>query len=294
MNLREALNRNDAGSIVPPSGITAQLTLLTAAAMAVLCVFALTLSLAAQRIAQDWEDALAHSATVRINAPDEARSAERDAVMEVLLTTPGIAAAREITVDEQKTLLAPWLGEDAPIDMLNLPVLIAITQADPPYDATGLRLRLSAQAPSAVLDEHNRWRAPIVAAAQKLRLMGWGGIVLIGFAMAAMVILATTASLAANAPIIEVLRLIGATDRFIARAFVARFTLHAALGAGVGSALAAGVILSLPDGASVLGFANLALGGADWLWVALIPFAASAVAFAATQAAASIKLKGLT
>ena len=52
--------------------------------------------------------------------------------------------------------------------------------------------------------------------------------------MAAMITLAANAALATNAQVIRVLRLIGARDTYIARAFVRRFTLRALSGAAVG------------------------------------------------------------
>ncbi len=36
----------------------------------------------------------------------------------------------------------------------------------------GLRLRLTAEAPGAVLDDHTRWRSPLVTAADRLRIFG--------------------------------------------------------------------------------------------------------------------------
>ena len=49
---------------------------------------------------------------------------------------------------------------------------------------------------------------------------------LIGATMAAMITLAARAALATNAEVIRVLRLVGAKDSYIARAFVRRFTLR--------------------------------------------------------------------
>ncbi len=50
-----------------------------------------------------------------------------------------------------------------------------------------------------------------------------------------MITLAAQAALAANDPVIRVLRLIGARDSYIARAFVRRFTLRALAGAALGT-----------------------------------------------------------
>ena len=52
--------------VVPASGYTSALTSLTAAAMAFLVVFALALSLASYRLAQDWSKALEQSATLEL------------------------------------------------------------------------------------------------------------------------------------------------------------------------------------------------------------------------------------
>ena len=55
--------------VVPPTGFTAGLTTFTSAAMAFLVVFALALSLAANRLSDRWSAALAGGATLRISAP---------------------------------------------------------------------------------------------------------------------------------------------------------------------------------------------------------------------------------
>ena len=76
--------------IVPRSGHGAWLVWLGAAAMAYLAVFALALSVSAERLADNWTAALAQSATVRISAPPAELDAQTNATLEVLRTTPGI------------------------------------------------------------------------------------------------------------------------------------------------------------------------------------------------------------
>jgi cell division transport system permease protein len=79
-----------------------------------------------------------------------------------------------------------------------------------------------------------------VEAAGRLRLLGWVSLGLIAGAMAALITLAAQAALSANAPVIRVLRLVGARDAYIARAFVRRFTIRALAGAAGGAALGNG------------------------------------------------------
>lgn len=284
-----------ADRVVPPSGHTAWLTSFTAAAMTFLAVFALALSLAAGRLADRWGDALARSATIRISAPAGQIDAQTRAVLDVLATTPGIATARAMDEAEQRALLEPWFGPDLPLEALPIPKLIEVTEDGTGYDSEGLRQRLSAEAPGAVLDDHTRWRRPLAVAAGRLRMLGLVSILLIGTTMAAMITLAANASLAANAQVIRVLRLVGARDAYIARAFVRRFTLRALMGAAAGAVLGMIGVAFLPSADIAGGFlTGLGFQGAGWLWPFLLPLLAAMVAFFATRFAAFRKLKELT
>ena len=284
-----------ADSVVPPSGHTAWLTTFTSGAMTFLAVFALALSLASARMADRWEGALARTATIRISAPPDQVEIQTTAVLDLLATTPGIAAARQIDRAESLALLEPWFGPDLPVDALPLPRLVEITETAEGYDATGLRQRLAAEAPGAILDDHTRWRRPLVLAAERLNLLGIASIGLIAAAMGAMIVLAANAALAANAQVIKVLRLVGARDAYIVRAFTRRFTVRAFSGALVGTAVGMFGIALLPSADAAGGFlTGLGFQGAGWLLPLLLPPAAAAVAFVATRTAAFRKLKELT
>lgn len=284
-----------ADRVVPPSGHTAWLTSFTAGAMAFLAVFALALSLAAGRLADRWSDALERTATVRLSAPEDQIDLQTKAVLAILSTTPGIATARAMTDDEQRALLEPWFGPDLPIDALPLPRLIELTESGSGYDGEGLRQRLAAEAPGAVLDDHTRWRRPLAVAAARLRLLGLLSIALIGTATAAMITLAANSALAANAQVVKVLRLVGARDSYIARAFVRRFTLRALSGAAAGTAAGMIGVALLPSTDSAGGFlTGLGFQGASWLYPLILPPLAAMVAFAATRASAFRKLRELT
>ncbi|MEP2718536.1 cell division protein FtsX [Pseudophaeobacter sp.] len=284
-----------ADRVVPPSGFTAQLTLFVSGAMAFLAVFALALSLASGRLATRWADELARAATLRINAPAEQRNAQTQAALTILQQTPGVASARALSDEEQAALLAPWFGSSLPIDSLPVPQLIEVIEDDPGYDGTGLRLRLQAEVPGAVLDDHTRWRAPLVDAARALRRLGAVSILLIAGATAAMITLAANAALAANAQVIEVLRLVGALDSYIAHAFIRRFTLRALGGAAAGMALGMLGVWLMPAASNEGGFLT-GLGFQGWAWALplVIPPLGALVAFAATTRAAKKRLGDLT
>ncbi len=284
-----------ADRIVPPSGFTANLTTFAAAAMAFLAVFALALSFATGRLADRWSAELARSSTVRISAPEGQIAAQTQAALNVLNTTPGVASATVLGPEEQRALLAPWFGPDLPIDTLPLPQLIDVIEDGDGFDVDGLRLRLSAEAPGAVLDDHTRWRRPLIKAASRLRMLGFFSILLIGLTTAAMITLAANAALAANAQVIRVLRLVGAQDLYIARAFIRRFAQRAGAGALGGVVLAMIGVALLPEASTAGGFlTGLGFQGFEWVWPLFIPILAAVVAYWATRFAALRTLRGLT
>ncbi|MBT9384824.1 FtsX-like permease family protein [Pseudooceanicola sp. CBS1P-1] len=261
--------------------------------MAFLAVFALALSLAAGRMASEWGGALARSSTLRISAPAEQMDAQTTAAMTLLKTTPGVASARVLGDAEEQKLLTPWLGPDLPLDQLPLPRLIEIIEAGKGFDAAGLRLRLAGEVPGAVLDDHTRWRRPLIRAATRLRELGALSLLLIAGVTGAILTLAAHSALSANAQVIEVLRLVGARDEFIARAFVRRFTFRTLTGAGIGMVAGLGAIWLLPDEAEGAFLSGLGLQGWQWLLPFLIPILAAVVAFWATRAAARRILRRL-
>ena len=275
-----------ADRIVPPSGATAKLTVFAAGVMAFLAVFALALALATGRLADRWGEGLAQTVTIRVSAPASEIEAQTAAVQQALATTPGVAESRLLGGEEVEALLEPWFGPDVPVDALPVPRLVEVT-TERGFDAEGLRLRLEAEAPGAVLDDHTRWRQPLVSAASRLRWLGWLSLALIGAAGAAMVTLAAQAALAANGPVIRVMRLIGARDLTIAQAFVRRLTRRTALGAAAGTVLGMLAVFALPDMQAAGGFlTGLGFTGWGWLWPLLIPPVGALVGFAATRAAA--------
>lgn len=284
------LGDTTATRIVPPSGFTAALTIASAAAMGFLAVFALALFLATGELADRWEAELAGTATVRIPASDDG-----EALAEVVLTaleqTPGIESARRVSDDEQLRLLAPWFGEGIPLEKLRLPILIEVMETGEGPDVTGLAARLSAEAPGSVYDNHSRWRVPLADAASRLRRLGAFALILIGGVTAVTIALAASSALAANRQIIDVLRIVGARDGWIAAAFTRRFMVRAFLGALAGTILAMIAVALVPGGVETGVLSGLGFDGVEWLWPLLVPFAAGGLAFGATWVAAARRLR---
>ena len=237
-----------------------------AAVMGFFAVLALALALAAGRLAASWEGELADTATLQVIAPEDRIEEQARAALNVLRTTPGIRSVRMIDLAEQEKLLEPWLGPDIPVESLPLPLLIEVATDRDRLNPESLALRLEAEAPGAVFDDHAAWRQPLIATAERLRIFALGCLGLMALALAAVLGLAAHAAIAANGPAIETLRLVGAEDGFITRAFTRRFMLRAAAGALVGS-LAGMVLLAVLPRASEQGFFLVGIGLVGWHWL---------------------------
>ena len=281
--------------IVPTNGFTTLLTFFTSASMAFLIVFSVAISFAADRLAYSWSDSLANSATLRVSAPKADLESQTEAALNVLSNTKGIASFRLLKEEEQQALLEPWFGPKVPIKNLPMPRLISIEEDENGYDRAGLRLRLAAEVPSAVLDDHTRWRQPLIKAAYRIWFLGWLSIGLIFFIVIAMMVLVTRAALSSNRKVIEVLRLVGATDQYIAAAFVRKFAFRAFFGSALGAMLASVTLFLLPsevDQTAVL--LGLRLEGMEWFWLIVVPLSFFVMTFLTARISSLSILKSLT
>ena len=280
--------------VVPTNGFTTLLTFFTSASMAFLIVFSVAISFAADRLAHSWSDSLANSATLRVSAPKADLESQTEAALNVLSSTKGIASFRLLKEEEQQALLEPWFGPKVPINNLPMPRLISIEEDENGYDRAGLRLRLAAEVPSAVLDDHTRWRQPLIKAAYRIWFLGWLSIGLIFFIVIAMMVLVTRAALSSNRKVIEVLRLVGATDQYIAAAFVRKFAFRAFFGSALGAILASIILFFLPsevDQTAVL--LGLRLEGLEWFWLIVVPLSFFVMTFLTARISSLSILKSL-
>ncbi len=281
--------------VVPPKGNSAWLTGFASGAMAFIAVFALTLSLAVGRLADYWSLDLARTATVQIIAEGDSLSAQSDAALRVLRSTPGIESAEIIDKSEQLALLEPWLGSNLPAESLPIPQMIDVRLGEEGPDVDSLILRLKAEAPDASFDDHSTWRAPVLAASQRLRLMVALSLALTAMITVIIVVLSAHNALASNRGIIRTLRLLGARDSYIARAFVRRITMRATIGAVLGMGLAMLAVVSFPRQPEANGLlSGMSLSGADWVYPFLVPVLVGISAYAASRLAARYHLHTVT
>jgi len=258
--------------------------------MAFLAALAIASVLVANRTAQGWRAGLTGRLTVQVLPQgDMAPEGEVAAALVLLRATPGVVRAVALSDADNLALVEPWLGKDAVIADLPFPRVIDVeTEPGAAVDSAALAGRLKQVAPHAVLDDHGRWVDRLKSASGAVVWSALVILVLIAVATAATVAFATRAGLAAHREIVMLLHLMGAQDRFIARAFEWHYFI-AALVAGLIGALAATLAFIAVGELEQMGVAHvpflppLGLNVAELPWLLVVPVAASAIAWATAR-----------
>lgn len=224
-----------------------------------------------------WRGGLEGRATVQIvpkKAIKETVAARQEKVLAILAASDVVEKARIVPDEAVADLLEPWLavpdgrGEASStsfLDSLPIPVLVDVTlkegmQGD---DLDVLRAKL-AGVRGVVFDDHGGWLQDVRHLAAIALWIASLLVVLVLGAAVLIVVLLVRAGMIMHRDVVELLHLVGATDRRIAWQFQRHMTIIALQGAVLGGAGAA-VILSLlgqvAAHAGVTFFATLGIGG---------------------------------
>ena len=263
-------------------------------AMSVMCYLA-CLAIGAMvlinRAVDKWTSDISGEVTVQIRPLDGVDLvAETAKAAKLLEETAGINNVSVLSEADAAKLLEPWLGKHRILEELPIPRLIsAQTDKRAPPDLELLAKTVSNQIRGASLDTHRQWQDELTSTARTLRWLGLVVLVIIAAASVALVTYASRAALETNRDVLEVLYLVGARDRYIARQVEQRF-FKAGLRAGVTGVGGALVTFGLLYFAAYAGGAPglfttmrellavpLQHSYLDYLWLALVPVIATLI-----------------
>jgi cell division transport system permease protein len=191
-------------------------------------------------VAGDWQSAIAREVTIQVR-PVAGRDLEADVknATDLARAASGIADVRAYSKAESGQLLEPWLGAGLSLEDLPVPRLIVLKLArDQAPDLDGLRKALSENVPGATLDDHRAWIERMRLVTSTVVACGMAVLGLVVIATVLCVSFATRGAMASNKPVIEVLHLVGARDRFIAGEFQRHFLWLGLQGGGIGAVAA--------------------------------------------------------
>ncbi|WP_447932615.1 cell division protein FtsX [Sphingopyxis fribergensis] len=232
--------------------------------------------------------AIAGRVTVQIvTANPVTRAQQAAALRRAAAAQPFVLSARAVEPEELQATLGQWFGaaegDDPVLKSLPLPALVDIDFVG--EDRTGPMRQLQAlvarEAPGARIIPHAEWLGPVARLIRSLAWIAGGMVVLMTLASAAVVIMTARAALATHFPTIEMLHMIGATDRQITRLFQRRIAIDTAYGIALGTAVAAAILLLVGwqwSGVTSGLAATASLGAAGWALLLALPLLAIALA----------------
>ena len=250
------------------------------AIMVALTVIAAAAALAFSNAAGTASDALTGGVTVQIvDANPATRDGQAQAALAALRAAPGVVEASLVPQDKIDRLIEPWIGQPlSGSDAIPVPALIDARMRGAVTGETlgSLRRTLRTVAPAARVDAQSGWLKPVFGAVDTLRWLALMMVAVLGFALAAAVLLAARNALGSNRDTIEIIHLLGGTDPQIARIFQRAIGFDAMVGGAAGLALGLAVVTVLGRQFAGLGAGLVdsgALGLTDWLLLALVPIA---------------------
>ena len=222
--LEAGSGRTRTAPIVPERSVAGRTLVLLIAIMTFLSGVTLGGVVLVQKSAIAWSSDVGREVTIQIR-PVEGEVMESNLRTAVALAqaTPGVAAARALTLDESQKLLEPWLGSGLDLSAIDIPRLVVVELADPAeVDIAKLERDLQA-VKGATLDTHAAWRQQLNVMAGTIVASGLLVLALIVIATVLAIIFATRGTMASNREIVDVLHFIGASNAFIAGEFQGRF-----------------------------------------------------------------------
>ncbi|QQR39373.1 cell division protein FtsX [Devosia rhizoryzae] len=237
--LRLLPRRGGAAPIVPEKSVAGRTLLLLITIMAFLSAVTLGGVVLVQKSAIAWSADVGREMTIQLRPVEgEVMESNLRTAVSLAQSTPGVGAARALTVEESQALLEPWLGAGLDLSAIDIPRLIVVQLTDP-VDADVEQLQRNLQAINgASLDTHAAWREQLNVMAGTVVISGLLILGLIGVATVLAIVFATRGAMASNREIVDVLHFIGASNKFIAGAFQGRFLSIGLQGGILGALLA--------------------------------------------------------
>jgi cell division transport system permease protein len=269
--------------LIPNDSVAGRALVVVIAIMTFLACLTAGAALLVAEASRGWRSEVLRDVTIQVKggASDNIDSLVAKAVS-IASQAKGVESAHVYSKAESERLLEPWLGNGLDLSQLPIPRLIAVRlSSHRPEDLAALRAALASATPQASLDDHRIWAARIGAMADAVVVLAAALFALMILAMGTAIGFATRGAMAGNREIVEVLHLVGASDKFIAREFQIHFRRLGLRGSIIGGVaamafFAAASVLSFwwahsPGGDEIAAmFGSFALGPYGYFALALV------------------------
>ena len=287
-----------AARLLPPQRLTGPIPWVIGILIA-LVVIAAAGGLALRNLSNAASSSLSSALSVQVIEPNPDLRADRTAAaVKVLTGLPGVTAVREVPEAELTAMLEPWLGEGASSGDVPIPALIDVELAASagPAEVARVAAALKAAVPGARVDAQGDFLRPVNDALAALQWLALGLVALVALATAAAVWLAARNAFAGARDTVEIMHLLGASQRQITAVFLRDVLREALLGAVLGAGLGVAAVWLLGQQFAALGSGMVSGGGlmlADWLVIGAVPLAGVLLAGLTARITIALVLKDM-
>jgi cell division transport system permease protein len=287
-----------AARLLPPQRLTGPIPWVIAILIA-LVVIAAAGGLALRNLSNTASSSLSSAVSVQVIEPNPDLRADRTAAaVKVLTGLPGVTAVHAVPEAELAAMLEPWLGEGATSGDVPIPALIDVELAASagPEEVARIAAAVKQQVPGARVDAQGDFLRPVNDALAALQWLALGLVALVALATAAAVWLAARNAFAGARDTVEIMHLLGASQRQITAVFLRDVLREAIVGAGLGAGLGVGAVWLLGQQFAALGSGMVSGGGlmlADWLVIGAVPLAGVLLAGLTARITIALALKDM-
>lgn len=287
-----------AARLLPPQRLTGPIPWVIAILIA-LVVIAAAGGLALRNLSLAASAGLSSAVSVQVIEPNPDLRADRTAAaVKVLTGLPGVTAVQAVPEAELAAMLEPWLGEAATSGDVPIPALIDVELAAGagPDEVARIAAAVKQQVPGARVDAQGDFLRPVNDALAALQWLALGLVALVALATAAAVWLAARNAFAGARDTVEIMHLLGASQRQITAVFLRDVLREAIVGAVLGAGLGVGAVWLLGQQFAALGSGMVSGGGlmlADCLVIGAVPLAGVLLAGLTARITIALALKDM-
>jgi len=211
--------------LIPRDSVAGRALVVVVAIMTFLACLTAGAALLVADASRVWRSDVLRDATIQVKAsPAEDIDLLVAKAESIASKAKGVESVHAYSKAESERLLEPWLGDGLDLSLLPIPRLIIVRLKDQrPEDLAALRSALALGVPEASLDDHRIWAVRLGTMANAVVVVAAALFALMILAMGTAIGFATRGAMAGNREIVEVLHLVGASDKFIAGEFERHF-----------------------------------------------------------------------
>lgn len=287
-----------AARLLPPQRLTGPIPWVIAILIALVVITAAG-GLALRNLGAAASAGLSSALSVQVIEPNpDLREARTAAAVKVLTALPGVTAVRAVPEAELVAMLEPWLGAGASSGEVPIPGLIDVELARSagPAEVARVAAAVKAAVPGARVDAQGDFLRPVNDALAALQWLALALVALVALATAAAVWLAARNAFAGARDTVEIMHLLGASQRQITAVFLRDVLREALAGAALGAGLGVGAVWLLGRQFAQLGSGMVSGGGlmlADWLVIGAVPLAGVLLAGLTARITIALALKDM-